>query len=167
MVATDTPNTHEKTILLIGGLPGSGKTTLANILANPFDVYHRAPAFAADDYFYTSEGVYQFNPEELPAAHQACQARCERAMRLEEPLIIIHNTFTQHWETIPYRVLAEEYGYRLFFATLGDAGESIDTLHKRNEHGVPREALVRMSDSECIVRMHGLDSRPPWERTDG
>ena len=166
MVATDTPNVHEKTILLLGGLPGSGKTTLAKVLANPYENFHSAPMLAADDYFYNEAGVYQFNPNELPDAHAACQARCARFMKGEEPLIIIHNTFTQYWETIPYRVLAEEYGYRTFFVTLGDAGESIDTLHKRNAHGVPREALARMSMNECIVRTHGLDSRPPWERDD-
>ena len=166
MVSVNTPNTHEKTLLLIGGLPGSGKTSLTKVVANPYGHFQQAPAFAADDYFYTSEGVYQFNHEELPAAHQACQARTERAMRHEEPLIIVHNTFTQYWETIPYRVLAEEYNYRLHFVTLGDGGESIDTLHKRNEHDVPREALVRMSHNECVVTTHGLDSRPPWERKD-
>lgn len=158
-------NHHENTILLIGGLPGSGKTSLAKILANPYGESTNAPMLAADDFFYR-EGAYKFNPAKLQEAHEWCQSRVARYMGFGEPLLIVHNTFTQHWETQPYRKLADEYGYRLFFVTLGDGGESLQSLCDRNLHGVPLDVLSRMKDGECVISTHGLDARPPWARKD-
>jgi adenylate kinase family enzyme len=148
------------TLLLIGGLPGSGKTTLALKIA---EIGADVPIFAADDYF-SEDGGYKFDPSKLADAHADCQARTEDAMKKAYSLVIVHNTFCNVWETTAYRILADKYGYRCHFATLGDSMQSIDKLGLRNEHGVPRESIERMSGGDAIVLTHNADLRPPWAR---
>ena len=152
-----------KTLLLIGGLPGSGKTSLARSLYDASIVYPPT-YFAADDYFEDADGNYLFDPAKLPQAHADCQRRTASAMKKGLPLVLVHNTFTNRWETSAYRELAKEHGYRCFFVTLGDGGQSLEELAERNTHGVPLESLQRMSKGDSVILTHGADPRPPWER---
>jgi predicted kinase len=59
-----------------------------------------------------------------------------------EPLIVVDNTNTQHWEMKPYLELAKKYDYKVKVVRLKcDEG----TAASRNQHGVPREAVERMA----------------------
>lgn len=149
------------TLLLIGGLPGTGKSTLAHTLAS--SPYEQVPVFAADDYF-VKNGEYVFDPAQLPAAHAQCQERTRRAMEKGCHLVIVNNTFTNAWEVEPYRRMAEQAGYRLQFVTLGDAGLTSEELAERNTHGVPQEGIERMSGGDTMICYAAADKRPPWER---
>lgn len=138
------------TLLLLRGLPGSGKTTLANSLMSLTADRPFVAVIAADDFFTDSDtGEYRFDPARLGEAHQDCQDRAWMAMSVEIPLVIVHNTFSRNWEMAAYRELAEEHGYRLTVATVeGDHG----SLH------APPEVRERMAerweqwDSEKAVR---------------
>ena len=50
--------------IALTGVQGSGKTTLANVIADQ--------TIQADDFFYDEDGFYEFKPEHLPAAHSKC-----------------------------------------------------------------------------------------------
>lgn len=58
------------TLVLIRGLPGSGKTTLAAGLSRVDGLTRRC---AADDWMLDDAGHYKFDPSKLRAAHEACQ----------------------------------------------------------------------------------------------
>jgi hypothetical protein len=119
-----------KTLYIIRGLPGSGKTTLAQRITPYY--------FEADQHFTTPQGVYAFNPNLLPAAHAVCQQRVWEAMQKEFAVIAVSNTFSQRWEVEPYRVLARLMDYAVVELTMNNTFANI--------HGVPAEAIQKMKE---------------------
>ena len=163
-MSTTTTNRHPNTLLLVGGAAGTGKTSLAQVLSNPFGDITQAPVISADDYFYDETGAYNFVAGDLPKAHQRCQHLTKRHMLGKEPLVIVTNTFTNRWEVQPYAILADENDYQLFFVSLGDSGLSPTQLAERNVHGVPVEGIERMLGGDSIFSYHHSPVLPPWER---
>lgn len=146
-----------KKLIILRGLPGSGKTTLADFLVGTLDSdVSDVRAFAADDYFYTGNGEYEFDKDQIHFAHLSCQQNVEIAMidgvkvhedyvngdRQYEPIsiVIVHNTSTAPKELKPYMELAERYGYEV-------TSLIVENRHgNKSVHNVPDETLSRMRD---------------------
>lgn len=119
-----------KELILLRGLPGSGKTTLAYL----FGVI----PLSADDYFYDEDGNYNFNQRDLPKAHKWCRVITEIKMRYGVEKIVLANTFTQEWEFKDYYELAEQYGYRVHSLI-------VENRHgNKSIHNVPDATLGNM-----------------------
>lgn len=123
-----------KTLFLIRGVPGCGKSTLVKSL-------NVQVAVAADDYFTDAEGNYNWSANKSKEAHSWCKEQARAAMSSGVlNSIAVHNTFTQEWEMQPYFDMAAEYGYR------------VTTLIVENRHGsksihnVPTETIKKMTD---------------------
>ena len=125
-------------LILIRGVPGSGKTTLAknamtvaSLMGTPFK------HFEADQYFEDENGVYKFDASKLGNAHAACQYQTEEAL-FHEYSVIVSNTFTTLKEVRPYNEIANRVGCDI---------EIIDaTGNYTSVHNVPEEAMKRMRD---------------------
>ena len=122
-----------KTLILLRGLPGSGKSTFAKTLVNK-DYCHKE----ADMFFVDSEGNYKFEPSKIKDAHRWCQEEVDFLMKYEHSPLVVSNTFTQEWEMDAYYQLAEKYGYTVFSVIIENRHNGI------NEHGVPDEKLEQM-----------------------
>ena len=108
-----------KTLHIVRGVPGSGKTTFCK------KELHITP-YEADDFFMVN-GKYEFKPEQLAQAHKYCQTNVEWAMKSDTQYIAVANTFTRVWEMQPYLDLAEKYGYEVVIHTC--EGNSYDELY--------------------------------------
>ncbi len=147
-----------RTLTLIRGISGCGKTTLARQLT----LGGSRKLLAADDYFVGDDGVYHFDPSGLPKAHAWCQEEALSAM--EQGLhVIVHNTFTQRWEMEPYLQMATQYGYQVTVASIYDGGLTDEELAERNEHGVPLAGISQMRERFEHDWRNG-NPKPPWER---
>lgn len=102
-------NTGVKVVVLLRGLPGSGKTHLAHLIfdktVKAYDEtkpeYH---IFSTDTYFEWLGGRkgYHFDPTRLTEAHEWNRKRfCEALNRGISP-VIVDNTNTMAWEMHPY-----------------------------------------------------------------
>jgi predicted kinase len=126
-------------LILVRGLPGSGKTTLATVLlSHPSG--NGKEVLSADDFFTNDKGEYNFDGSKLKEAHNECQLKCAERMKLELSRIVVANTFTQEWEMKPYFDMAERYNYRIHTVVVENRHGS------SNVHGVPDNKLTQMKD---------------------
>uniref|UniRef100_A0A8C2UD73 NEDD4 binding protein 2 like 2 n=1 Tax=Coturnix japonica TaxID=93934 RepID=A0A8C2UD73_COTJA len=165
-------NCLQKVLLILRGLPGSGKSTLSRFL---LDHSRDGVVLSTDDYFRQQDG-YTYNAAQLGDAHDWNQKRAKQAMEQGKSPVIIDNTNTQAWEMKPYVEVALEKGYRVEFRE-PDTWWKFDPeeLEKRNKHGVTREKIAQMLEryeyqiSVPIVMNselppHKHTQRPPVQR---
>lgn len=127
-----------KLLVLLRGLPGSGKSSFAKHMWSDFVICE------ADQFFYDSEGNYNFNPSKLKDAHKYCRDRVETFMSDNEknpqfyPEIVVSNTFTKEWEMDEYFKLAKKYDYQVVSLI-------VENRHgNKNVHGVPDSKIEEM-----------------------
>jgi hypothetical protein len=130
-------------LILVRGLPGSGKTYTAKRLMSKMPKSQPVEHYEADMFFEQS-GTYEFDEDILVEAQDWCLNQTLVALT-EGKTAIVSNTFTQMWEMQPYFDLAttlHPYGGPLdnrvkvwVYTVLGNHG---------NVHSVPAATIERM-----------------------
>ncbi len=128
----------EKTVILMLGCSGSGKSTKAKQhMAGVEDA-----VLVSADHFFMQDGKYNFDPIKLGRAHSACQAKFLEYVKEDKPLIVVDNTNTTNRERRFYVDVAKHWGYKVMVdvldADLGDCAA-------RNIHGVSREVVDKQA----------------------
>lgn len=127
-----------KELIIIRGIPGCGKTDLAEYLHS----LHISSGIAsiiccADDYF-MDNGVYNFNINKLSHAHKYCKDLVETSMECDVECVILSNTSTTEKEMKPYLKMAELYGYKI-------RSLIVENRHGNSSvHDVPDETINKM-----------------------
>jgi predicted kinase len=124
-----------KTLVLLRGLPGSGKTTLAQTLCKP----NASWTFSEADSYFGIGPFYRFDPKKLPDAHKACQEAVLSAFRRQDcDVVFVTNTSSTEEEVEVYRRIADEVGAT--FVSL-----IVENRHgNKSVHGVPERTIERM-----------------------
>lgn len=118
-----------KELILLRGLPGSGKSTFAELIGG-----FRCEA----DMYFMVDGEYKFDINRIKDAHVWCKKECESFMIREKPKVIVSNTFTQEWEMEDYYKLAKMYGYKV-------TSVIVENRHGNSSiHAVPDATLGNM-----------------------
>ena len=135
----------EKTLVLLRGLPGSGKSTVAKLIARTLTTAGLSYVIcSADSYFVGEDGIYCFDPCKLGAAHNKCRADAGESMLAGIDYVIVDNTNTTKREMQPYKELADEFGYTVKCQTVGNLTD-IDIYAERCIHNVPLETIEKMA----------------------
>lgn len=165
-------------VVVLSGLSGSGKSTYArNLILDhlgikvgdevtldqilavmPDDDQRCTISYCSADRYFMKDGVYNFNPAELPAAHSSCILAYVSALLEEKELIIVDNTNTTAVELSPYMALAPAYDYEVEIITLRC---SLAMAAERNVHGVSERGVEAQ-----WVRLNSRELPPWWKNTD-
>lgn len=127
------------TLYLIRGVPGSGKSTFAELMNMQAMTLIN---LEADDYFKTynketNSFDYNFDPTKLQVAHQYCQTAAKVFLK-DGFNVSVSNTSVTDWEVQTYKDIADECGAK--FVSL-----IIENYHDgKNVHGCPDEKVEQM-----------------------
>lgn len=134
-------------MVILRGLQGSGKTTLAAKLATEAKAAGKTAVICTADDFFNVEGRYQFDASKLGQAHHECRRRARAACEARTDLVAIANTNLSTQERKPYLEMATEFGYVAEIAMVGDfSPEFAEVCAARNLHNVPREKILKLAE---------------------
>lgn len=118
-------------LVLVRGLPGSGKSTIARQLT----LIARESIHLEADMFWMVDGEYKFDANRLREAHEWCQSKTREYLARNFD-VVVSNTFTTIKELRPYFDIAKE------FNIVPNVILAQNTF--QNEHNVPAETLEKM-----------------------
>ena len=141
--------TKEKVLIIMRGVPSSGKSTLAHKLKGTTGVIH-----STDDIIESHGDYNQFfqnmrdnkSSAPLTLAHLENFNNAKQSMNNSISPVVIDNTNIKPADFIAYVKYGLSKGYKIQMENIGAGGLKIDDLVKRNKHGVDKETMQSMID---------------------
>ena len=138
-----------KSAYIFRGLPGSGKTFLANYIASVANMGKLTTHIASADHYFLDAvtGEYKFDGSKIGRAHAACLKSVIGALKRGADCIIVENTNSCTWEYSNYLELLALHGYtckvfEMYVPAEDDA--LLRACHGRTVHSVPLTAAQAM-----------------------
>jgi len=144
----------EKRVYIMRGISGSGKSTIAKILAEK-----KNGKICSTDDFFIINGEYKFDPSKLKENHEKNFEKFKELIDKGAEVIIVDNTNLRYWEAEKYIKEAKKHNYKVIVVNIIPPKDP-KVLAKRNSHGVPLEAIKQMYErfsSESPMSWKGVD----------
>lgn len=141
-------NEGSRVLVLMRGVPGSGKSYLAKRLVmatiGTSLINYQTHICSTDDYF-MSKGVYIYERHRLSEAHDWNQRRVRTALHNGLSPIIVDNTNVEIWEMEPYLKNGVRNGYIIEVMEPNTPwAKKYNQLIMRNSHNVPPNTIRKM-----------------------
>ena len=134
----------QSTVVILRGLPGSGKSHLAKDCYERKNDPSQTAIISADDFF-TKDGRYEFVSSLAHMAHQQCRRQLLESLTANKKLIIIDNTNTCLWEYQIYLYLSRVLGYKCHILEIPCPTVAMaERFCRRNQHSVGLPAVLTM-----------------------
>ena len=147
-----------KRLILMRGIPGSGKSTMARQMARDYMKNGKSVAICSTDDFHMEDGKYVFKPDMLGDFHVRNQILVRELMAIGVGLVIVDNTNIKRKDMKVYISNAGAYRYEVKEVVVGkeylvpDMDASPHSLEgyiqmcaERNTHKVPKDVIDRMA----------------------
>ncbi len=126
-------------VYFIRGLPGAGKTTMAQELISHIenghsDFYH----IEADHWMVDDNGEYKFDAGRLDVVHENCRVEYLKAMADNVPYIIVSNVSAEAKHVDWYQEEATKRGYEFVSLIVENRGG------RKSVHNVPDKSIENM-----------------------
>lgn len=126
---------REQELVLLRGLPGSGKTWAA-----VHRYVSKGYVHCEADHFFERPQLdgtikYEYDPRMVPTAHAQCQQLVREALRGGNS-VVVANTFIRKWEIQPYLNIARQYSVAVRIIIMRGRFQSV--------HDVPETKIAQM-----------------------
>lgn len=143
---SDSKNIKNKTVIILRGLPGAGKSYLRSQIA---DISPSYDVISADSYWLRPDGKYSFNFKELGAAHDWAHKNFLYSISKENedpPLVVlVDNTNITLKDCKFYIDAAISAGWNIVLWESGtEWAFNPQICFEKNTHGVPLETIKNM-----------------------
>jgi Uncharacterised P-loop hydrolase UPF0079. len=109
-------------VIVLQGIPGSGKTTLADKISNSLPLMSTVIPYSADFYMVNPKtNKYEFDRSKLGECHNKCLGaflRCLYRDSAKTATLIVDNTNTTNLEIAPYMAAAAAFGRNAYVVTV-------------------------------------------------
>ena len=143
------------TVVLLQGVSGSGKSTVAKRLVDEARSQGRTAVVVSADHYFEKDGEYKFDGRYLEAAHATCFKRFQEALASRVDLVVVDNTATKLERLTPY-VLATsaanldlEVKYEVKVLRIRC---DVRVAAERNVHRVPERKIREMAADIAACR---------------
>ena len=130
-----------KSAYIMRGIPGSGKSTVAKLLAST----SRSSAIHSTDDYHVVNGKYKFDRGMLWVYHQRNLDAFTESCRKGVKVVVCDNTNFKKEFYSKYVKAAKRHGYKVFVVTVGDF--NVRGCWKRNRHKVPLRVVKGMKEA--------------------
>ena len=154
-----------KKVFFTVGLPGSGKSSLAEKLKKEhLDNGLSCEVFTTDDFFMLNN-EYKFTFNYLSAAHEWNFGNFAKAMLNGMNVLIVANCNLNAWTLYKYVELAikNDYDYELVEPKTSWRN-NVEECAKRNTHGVPLATIERMHNKRESVKDMEKDLKNKFDK---
>lgn len=129
----------KQTLIIIRGIPGSGKSTYAKALKADLEKQgYTVKHFEADDFWYDDKGNYNFDKKRIYYAHKNCYERAFKALDDGIQYVIVANTFVTRKDMKPYLKEAAARGIEVTIYRMDNEFQNV--------HNVPPDKVAYMKE---------------------